>query len=127
MASSSINKKSFGNEGENIASDFLARSGYTILDRNFRVGKLGEIDIIAREKDYICFIEVKTRSSVNYGVPSEAVNKRKQQSITRLASIYISRHKLYWHNIRFDVVEVIGNRNQEGVDVQSINLIRNAF
>ncbi len=116
------NKRAAGTKGEEIAIDYLQKNGYTILDKNFRVGRMGEIDIIARESEYICFIEVKTRSSTVFGMPCEAVDRRKQERITRLSQVYISRRHLHDRNIRFDIAEVF--KEKAGVRV---NLIKNAF
>lgn len=128
MEAKRVNKRSFGSIGEDIAASYLERNNYTILTRNYRVGRLGELDIIAKEGEYICFIEVKTRTSIFFGMPSEAVNYKKQVNIRRLASIYISQHKLHSANIRFDVIEILGNRKNTGqFEVGSINLIQNAF
>jgi putative endonuclease len=119
------NKRSQGSIGEEIAINYLRSCGFYIMKKNFRVGKLGEIDIIAREKEYICFLEVKSRKSLKFGTPAEAVNRKKQENIKKLASIYIKQHNLYQCCIRFDIVEVMLLDN--GLEAKEINLIRNAF
>lgn len=119
------NKRSMGSLGEHIAVNYLKDCGFSIIKQNFRVGRMGEIDIIAREKEFVCFIEVKSRKSLKYGSPAEAVNRRKQDNIRRLAGIYISRYKLNECCIRFDVVEIILSGREQGT--KEINLIRNAF
>ena len=121
------NKRSFGSAGEKAAIKHLVKMGYRILFCNYRVGRLGEIDIIARHKEYICFIEVKTRRNTCFGIPSEAVNRKKQDNIRRIASIYINQNKLHNCNIRFDIVEIIGVRNNNCFEVKNINLLQNAF
>ena len=68
-------KKEFGNTGEDIATEYLEKQGYIILERNFYC-KQGEIDIIAKDKNEVVFVEVKSRSDVGYGLPSEAVKKQ---------------------------------------------------
>jgi putative endonuclease len=118
---------SFGKTGENVAVDFLSRNGYQIIHRNFRVGRLGEIDIIAQENEYICFIEVKTRSNTSFGTPSESVTRKKQDVIKKVASIYLTRNNVYSSNVRFDVVEVYARRVLDGIKVKKINIIKNAF
>lgn len=120
-----INKRVIGSTNEKIAASYLETCGYTILDINFRAGKHGEIDIIAREKDYICFVEVKSRRSLLFGTPAEAVNKRKQDRIRKVAYIYINQHRLHDNNLRFDIVEII--MENKSLAVREINLIKNAF
>ncbi len=119
------NKRSIGSIGEKIAADYLKNCGFIIVKQNFRVGKLGEIDIVAQENEYICFMEVKSRNSLLYGSPAEAVNKKKQEQIKKIAGIYINQNKLYDKCIRFDVVEVM--LCKKSLNVREINIIRNAF
>ena len=98
-----------GNKGENLACKYLEEKGYKILIRNFRC-KCGEIDIIAQDKDEIVFVEVKTRTNLNYGLPSEAVDKKKKIHILRVSKYFIYIKKLEKKKIRFDVIEVYKNR-----------------
>lgn len=120
-----LNKRELGSFGENEAAKFLEELGFTIVERSFRFSRMGEIDIIAREKNTFCFIEVKSRTSTSFGTPAEAVGYRKQANIRKIAQIYLNMKKLYNEPVRFDVVEVYLNSNKSGVD--KINLIRNAF
>ena len=83
-----------GKQGEDAAASFLAKEGYKIVERNFRC-PLGEIDIVAVDKGILVFVEVKTRSSNKFGLPEEAVNRRKQHQIIKAAQFYISRKKLF--------------------------------
>ncbi|NLD48435.1 MAG: YraN family protein [Clostridiaceae bacterium] len=121
------NKRATGSLGEEAAVQYLNKNNYKILERNFRYKKMGEIDIISREKNYLCFIEVKTRSSNAYGLPREAVNYRKQENIRKLAQIYLSRNGMYDENIRFDVIEVYIEKKACEIEVKNIELIKNAF
>ena len=116
-------KKEFGKKGETIAVKYLKRNGFTILKRNFRFSTLGEIDIIAREKEYLCFIEVKSRKSTLFGMPSESVNNKKQDKIRKLSQIYLSNNNLNDQNIRFDIIEILFLNN----NIPKINIIKNAF
>ncbi|MBM7868966.1 putative endonuclease [Clostridium pascui] len=116
-------KKDIGNLGENIAENYLIDRGYIILDRNFR-SKTGEIDIIAKDGDYISFIEVKTRYGTLYGTPGESVNYLKQYRIYKTAQMYILKKRLNKFNFRFDVIEVILNHLNNDF---SIKLIKDAF
>ncbi len=127
MENSLNNKRTAGTEGEKIAAEYLKEQNYSILAMNFRYKRLGEIDIIARENNFICFIEVKARSTLNYGLPREAVNYRKQENIKKLASVFISKNKLFNADIRFDVVEVYIKKSKDVMTIENINLIKNAF
>jgi len=123
----SRNTRSMGTEGEQRAVEFLVANHYSILKTNYRVGRIGEIDIIAKDAEYICFIEVKTRRSFSFGVPSEAVTFPKQEKIKLIASIYLSNTGNMNKCVRFDVVEIL-MKNSNGInEIQNINLIRNAF
>lgn len=115
--------KDIGNLGESIAEKYLLSIGYIILAKNFRC-KIGEIDIIGKDKNYFCFVEVKTRHSKKYGEPCEAVNYSKKIKIYKTANIYILKNNLYNCNFRFDIVEILLNQNDS---IYNINLIRNAF
>ncbi len=122
------NKREIGAAGEKEAAEFLERNGYTILKTNYRVGRLGEIDIIANEKEYTCFIEVKTRRTSTFGTPGEAVTWTKQQKIRQIATIYLTNTRKTDTKVRFDVVEIIIDKSMEcSNNVKSINLIKNAF
>lgn len=121
------NKRLVGALGEEAAAEYLKKKGHAILERNFRYSRLGEIDIISREKSGICFIEVKTRSSTRYGYPREAVNNKKQNNIRRLAQIYLSKNKIKDTDVRFDVVEVYIKKYDNKLEVSKIFLIENAF
>ncbi|MDO8445108.1 MAG: YraN family protein [Deltaproteobacteria bacterium] len=116
-----IERISKGKKGEDAAAAFLVKDGYKIVERNFRC-PLGEIDIVAVDKGVLVFVEVKTRSSNKFGLPEEAVNRRKQHQMTKSAQFYLSRKKLFNSPARFDVVAVILSGEKEEVRV-----IRNAF
>ena len=99
-------KKILGNLGEDIACKFILNKGYEIVERNFYC-RQGEIDIIAKDKNEIVFIEVKSRSSIQYGCPSEAVNKQKIRHLYRTAKYYLYKNKYLNNYIRFDVIEIL--------------------
>lgn len=111
-----------GRFGEKTASIYLKKNGYLILDNNFRCN-LGEVDIIARHRDTIVFIEVKTRKSNLYGTPAQAVNRSKQNKIIKTALYYLKINNKFNDNIRFDIVEV-WHKDYKLLDV---NIIQNAF
>ncbi len=96
-----------GQHGEDLACNYLEKNKYIIIERNFRC-KQGEIDIIAKDiiKKELVFIEVKTRTSFNFGRPVDAISNIKKRHIFNSAKYYIYQHSLYNEFIRFDVIEV---------------------
>ncbi|MBR4270697.1 MAG: YraN family protein [Clostridia bacterium] len=106
-----------GKRGEQEAISYLKKQGYKILDTNFSC-PLGEIDIVAMHKGFLVIVEVKARSSVLFGRPSEAVDEFKQHKLIDLALTYQVAKGLQDMPLRFDVVEILDG---------SINLIPNAF
>lgn len=121
------NKRSFGKLGEDLAAEYLGKNGYKLLDRNYRSGRMGEIDIVAVQGEYLCFIEVKTRTGKLFGLPCEAVDARKQANLRKLAWAYMKHKGLEGKNARFDVVEVTGNKKGDEFINIKINVLRNAF
>lgn len=115
--------RNIGTLGETIAEKFLLKQGYKILERNYYC-KLGEIDIIAKDKDYIVFIEVKTRYDNYYGSPAESVTAYKQYRIHKTAQVYIMFKKLDSFNFRFDVIEIKLDKYNNNY---TLRLIKNAF
>jgi putative endonuclease len=118
--------KEFGNTGENLAAKWLETLGFRIEKRNYAC-RIGEIDLIVTRDKLLVFVEVKTRRSLVFGMPQEAVNQKKIRYIRRVASWYLTQNMrisyLYADfDIRFDVIEIrfIG-------DVHEINHIENAF
>lgn len=95
-----------GLAGEQLAAEHLQRCGYTILHRNYRT-RSGEIDIIARHRETVVFIEVKTRKNQLFGSPAAAVTLRKQVQISRVAQEFLQREGLIACPARFDVVSVL--------------------
>lgn len=88
----------------------MKEEGYFILDMNYR-NKYGEIDIIAKKDKCLIFIEVKTRTNLEYGDPLETINKLKISRIKRAASFYIASNKLSGFNPSFNVISIIINRS----------------
>ncbi len=113
------NNRSVGAYYEDMAARYLQDKGYIILDRNYRYKKSYEIDIVARDKETIVFIEVKYRTGETKGHPLESVNFSKQRRICRAADIYINHHRLSMEqSYRFDVI---------GITRDCIDHIENAF
>ena len=101
-----MDRMTLGRAGEEKAVQYLKAAGCEILDRNFRC-RYGEIDIIALDHGVLCFVEVKTRSRTDYGMPCQAVDRRKERRIQRCAYTYIRQHGLQHYEIRMDIIEVL--------------------
>ncbi len=112
-----FHKKLLGRRGEIEAQKFLKKKGFKILEKNFKT-HFGEIDLIAKIDNTIVFIEVKARSSDVFGMPSEAVNSKKQKKYEIVANEYLQKFKLFDCECRFDVIEFLEEK---------INHIENAF
>ncbi len=117
IAQKNFYKKLLGRAGEKLAVDFLKKKGFKILKTNYKV-PVGEIDIIAQDGDAIVFIEVKTRTNDNYGMPCEAVDRKKQEKYYKTATFYLQKEKKTDSSCRFDVIEIENGQ---------INHIFNAF
>jgi putative endonuclease len=109
-----------GEKGEGVAVKFLRKKGYKIIAQNFKT-RIGEIDIIARDGEMLAFIEVKTRESIEYGQPFEAVNRFKKKKIVNVALLYLKRLKEI-PPCRFDVVSIYYENGRPEVE-----LITDAF
>jgi putative endonuclease len=94
-----------GAYGEQRAAQCYEEAGYLVLDRNWR-GQAGEVDLVVGRDDVVAFCEVKTRSSDRFGTPAEAVNRRKQARLRRLAGQWLSEHGVRPRAVRFDVAAV---------------------
>ncbi len=95
-----------GNAGERLAARHLRRLGMRILHRQYRT-PMGEIDLIAQDGQTLVFVEVKTRRGISAGLPAEAVDRRKQAQLTRLALVFLKKHRLLDRPARFDVVAIV--------------------
>lgn len=119
-----MNTRKLGAIGEAYAVEYLAERGYRILRRNYRAGRLGEIDLIASKNKRLYFIEVKSRTGDSYGTPAEAVSYRKQRTIAKVASCFLNEYGAGDTEVQFDVVEIIMTRDGKLID---INHIEEAF
>ena len=108
--------------GEDTAIKYLESQGYQIVERNFHSSQ-GEIDIIAKDKDFLVFVEVKNYSFRSLGTPFGALRKAKRESLIHAAQTYLYKKEIKDTNCRFDVVAIY--RNQYGS--RKIELLRNAF
>ena len=111
-------KHEIGKIGEDLATKYLEDVGYTIIERNF-MARQGEIDIIAKDKKELVFIEVKTRTNDMYGKPIEAVNMQKQKHLLNTIKYYLYSKHLENEFVRIDVIEVYFNN-----DTYKINHIK---
>jgi len=99
------NAATLGQRGENAAARFLRQLGYKIVARGYR-DQLGELDLIALDGRTVVFVEVKTRTNHDAGHPAESITHDKQRRLTRLALLYLKRHRLLEQSARFDVIAV---------------------
>ena len=115
-----MDKRKQGAIGENIACEYLEEKGYEILRRNYFT-RYGEIDIIAKIKEILVFVEFKMRSNNHYGIGAEAVTIKKIDKIQICAQLYLQENNLNNQDIRFDVIDIMGTGNKQ------INHIEAAF
>ncbi len=120
-----IYNKITGQCGEDAAAEFLKKKKYSIIERNYK-NKIGEIDIIAKTKTDLVFVEVKTRSSEKFGTPAEAVTYYKKQKIVNTAKYFLMKNPTEL-NISFDIVEVYGKFDGAKFVCENINHYPYAF
>jgi putative endonuclease len=116
------NRRHLGAFGEQVAREYLEKCEYQILQQNYRCS-VGEIDIVARDGDSLAFVEVRTRSSRQFGTPEESITRAKQAKLIELAESYLQEHQISNETWRIDVVAVEVDRNNK---VSRIELIENA-
>ncbi|MET3207678.1 UNVERIFIED_CONTAM: putative endonuclease [Paenibacillus sp. PvR008] len=98
-------RKAKGALGEQAAASFLENLGYRIIERNWRC-RSGEMDLIAAQEDILVFIEVRSRSSSNYGTPAESITARKITQVRQTAAVYLHMNGIGDIPIRFDMISV---------------------
>lgn len=111
-----------GKKGESLAQSFLKRSGYKIIEKNYKT-RFGEIDIIGKDRGYVSFIEVRSVNTERFGLPEETIDRKKQLQVTKVALSYIKKYQLEDTPCRFDVVCIEDVNNSS----PKIKLIKNAF
>lgn len=109
-------QQQYGRHREDLAEKHLRRNGYKIMTRNFRT-PYGEIDIVARHKKVIVFIEVKARRTERYGPAQEAVTAAKQRKLSMAALAYLKRYYTVDTQARFDVVTIVDSRTPPLIEV----------
>lgn len=102
-----MSNKIKGKYGEDIAVNYLIKNKYKIIERNYHFSRYGEIDIIALDKNTLCFIEVKTRSNNKFGTPFEAVTKAKLDKIRKSAIAYVANSKTSFKTFRIDAISIL--------------------
>jgi len=117
-----MDNKSLGERGEELAAIYLKGRKFTIVERNFRC-KAGEVDIIARDGKTLVFVEVKTRRTLTFGPPQLALTPFKQRQISKAALTWLAKKKLFGENARFDVIAILLPDHE----VPVIDHIRDAF
>ena len=115
------NKSLIGPGGEAAAAEYLENRGYRILEKNFRISG-SEVDLIAQKEDTLCFVEVKTRGTDEYGLPEEFVDARKRRKIIRAARVFIGNKAYEDFYVRFDIISVLNKSGKV-----EINHIQHAF
>lgn len=123
-------KKALGNLGEKIAANYLKTKGYQIIELNYtnKLGiKLGEIDIIAKDKarSELVFVEVKAREFHKYkdSLPEENVNYQKRRKLEKIANFYLQKNKLFSQAYRFDIIAIWINHSERNAKVKHIRAI----
>ncbi|OUR98425.1 hypothetical protein A9Q86_14075 [Flavobacteriales bacterium 33_180_T64] len=104
------NHNELGKKGEDLAVDFLVKNGYTICARNYRYQK-AEVDIIARKGDTLAVIEVKTRTSANFGDPQQFLKPKQMQRIIKAVDAYVISNALDIE-VRFDIIAIVLNKKE---------------
>lgn len=117
-----LSTKQIGNIIEQVAADYLEKNDLLILTRNFNC-KLGEIDLIAKDKDILVFAEVRYKKNIYHGEPAATVNKSKQRKIINSAKCYLLKNNLYDKvDCRFDVIGITGD-----IETPTIEWFKDAF
>lgn len=117
---------SIGKLGEDEAAKILKKHGYIVLERNYTV-RGGEIDIIARDGEYTCFVEVKLRKNNNYGTPAEMITPVKKARLIKAAKVYSARKRITDFPLRFDAVLINGEEINGKLKIKQTEVIKNAF
>lgn len=117
---------SIGALGEEAAVKTLRKYGYRIVERNFKT-KMGEIDIIARDGEYTCFVEVKLRKRNDFGTPADAIDSAKRRRIINTATLYAKMKNIYDTPMRFDAVLINADTVDGKLENVSIEIVKDAF
>ncbi|MFH1836657.1 MAG: YraN family protein [Candidatus Omnitrophota bacterium] len=116
-------RQNIGKTGEHLAETYLSSRGFVLLEKNL-VTPFGEIDLIAKDKDYLVFIEVRTLTSEIFGTPLESIGKIKRQHILKNCQYYMSKrhlHNKYWR------IDVIGIKLDRSLSIEYLTHVKNAI
>lgn len=103
-----------GKEGENIACQYLEKKGYSIIERNWRYDR-HEIDIIVENDNFIVFVEVKTRTSTQWGNPEDFISKSQMKRIVLAADFYLKEYNID-KDARFDVISIVKSKDNSEIE-----------
>ncbi len=117
-----LEKLTLGKRGEDIAASFLEKNNYKIIAKNYKT-RIGEVDLIAKDREVFCFVEVRTCSSNSFCLPKETIDAKKKMQISKAALSYIKSHQLEDFRARFDIVSILLQRDGN----IKIDHIKNAF
>ena len=116
-----------GEYTESLACQYLENKGFVLIEKNFNC-RIGEIDLIMKDNDYIVFVEVRYRKNSNFGSGAESITSSKQSKLIKTASLYLQQHaKLSKYPARFDVVSITGFIETNDIDKINFDWIKNAF
>ena len=121
-------KAALGRRGEDLAHRYLRHAGFSVVARNYRSGGgESEVDIIARQGETLVFVEVKSRTSSDFGSPDRAIGEEKQKQIVRAARGYASRAGADWSRVRFDTIAIVFTSPPSIVHQQDAFVDKRAF
>ncbi|MHA7841780.1 MAG: YraN family protein [Winogradskyella sp.] len=103
-----------GKKGEQLAVDFLIENNYDIVERNYRFDK-AEVDIIAKKDDILAIVEVKTRSSLDFGNPQDFVKPKQIKNLVKVVDEYVTENNLDVE-VRFDIIAIVKQKNDYGIE-----------
>ncbi len=112
-----------GRRGEQLAADYLTAAGHRVVDRNWRCPR-GELDLVTIDRDQIVAVEVKTRTSLDFGHPFEAIDRRKLERVYRLAWAWCTAHERPTSRVRVDAVSVITGRDGRPPIIEHLEGVR---
>ncbi|NOZ54654.1 MAG: YraN family protein [Gammaproteobacteria bacterium] len=111
-----LTTRQIGDANETLARHYLEAKGFTLVEKNFNC-KFGEIDLVMIDHDYLVFVEVRYRTSMNFGSGAETVNQAKQSKLITSALCFLQRHKKFaqW-NCRFDILSITRKNQQPAIE-----------